>query len=125
MDALTFIKEEDRLIDNCNIECNECRLDEKNNGLGVKCFELKPYYTDKYVEIMEKWSQDCPVETYKSKFLKAFPDANIYTIFEELTLEDIYGKVANAKCSGDSEFYCDFHYDCEKCWDKVIMVVKE
>lgn len=79
MDAVKFLKEAYRM---CSaVECTNCPL---NNEAGKPVFPCKSTETDaerknpeKYVSIVEKWSAEHPVKTRQSKFLKAYPNADI------------------------------------------------
>ena len=74
MDAVEMLKEKIRLTDSCNIYCTACRLGPNLNGRDVNCTEFQQKHPEQYVSIIEKWSKDCPKQTYLSKLLEVFPD---------------------------------------------------
>lgn len=70
---------------------------------------------EKYIEIIEQWSKDCPKQTYLSKLLEVFPgtklttEENIPTFCpEEIGLEDI------EKC----EDFGGGNKLCIECWNQ-------
>ena len=75
MDAVKFLKEKTRMCNSVN--CCECPLDIENNGKRVNCQVIERDYTEEAVSIVEKWSKDHPFETRQSKFLKAYPSADV------------------------------------------------
>ena len=79
MDAVEFLKEEDRMCDKykCSSDhtCSDCPCHSKRNGTNKICISLRKTSPAKYVEIVEKWSADHPVKTRQSEFLKMFPNA--------------------------------------------------
>lgn len=54
MDALEFIKAKRKLC-NSNEFCDECPLNNINNGHDVNCVYLEDDYSEDFVEIVEKW----------------------------------------------------------------------
>ena len=112
MDALEMVKEMVRLTDSCEIDCNDCKLSSEQNGTGVSCGDMWRENPEKYVEIIEQWSKDCPKQTYLSKLLEAFPDTELgkdgtpaYICPGDLGLEDIAGCTLS---------------ECIKCWNQSI-----
>ena len=81
MDAVEFLKEEDRMCDKYKYSsdhtCSDCPCHSKRNGTDKICISLRKTSPAKYVEIVEKWSADHPVKTRQSEFLKMFPNAKI------------------------------------------------
>lgn len=75
MDALKFLKEERRICAKNN--CSYCPVSSNKNGIGESCVNLKQNYTEKYVEIIEKWSAEHPVKIRQSEFLELHPNADI------------------------------------------------
>ena len=110
MDAVEMLKEKQRLTNGCNIYCTSCRLGPDLNGRDVNCTEFQQKHPEQYVKIIEKWSKDCPKQTYLSKLLEAFPDTELredgtplYICPSDLGLKDI------VECSP---------FDCSKCWNQ-------
>lgn len=81
MEAVKFLKEEDRMCDKYKYSsdhtCSDCPCHSKRNGTDEICISLRKTDPAKYVEIVEKWSADHPVKTRQSEFLKMFPDVKI------------------------------------------------
>lgn len=81
MDAVKFLKEEDRMCDKYKYSsdhtCSVCPCHSKRNGAGEICISLRKTDPAKYVEIVEKWSADHPKKTRQIELLKAFPNAEI------------------------------------------------
>lgn len=74
MDAVKFIKEKKRMC-NSNWCSEECPVSMKNSGEKCCCLDLLYDYTEKYVDIVEKWSKENPERTRMSVFLKICPNA--------------------------------------------------
>lgn len=81
MDAVKFLKEEDRMCDkyiySSDHTCSDCPCHSKRNGTDEICISLRKTDPAKYVEIVEKWSADHPAKTRQSEILKIIPDATI------------------------------------------------
>lgn len=95
MDAVTFLKEKNRLTKQCNIKCSECRLSFIKNEKDLTCSVLEIEYPEKVVEIVENWSKEHPIRTRQSEFLKLYPKA---------ALKD--GVLAINPCELDSDIKC-------------------
>ena len=113
MDAVEFLKEEDRMCDkyksSSDYTCSDCPCHSKRNGTDKICISLRKTSPAKYVEIVEKWSVDHPVKTRQSEFLKMFPNAKINSD----------GVIDIDPCSFDKkiEHHCDEKYDnCDDCY---------
>lgn len=61
----------------CDITCNCCPLNRTNSGLFVSCTRLERSYTQKAVEIVQKWSDEHPKKTFLSEFLKHYPNVQL------------------------------------------------
>lgn len=107
MDAVEFLKERKRLTENCDIKCDDCRLQKY-------CGEISSI--EEYVNATEQWSKDCPEETVFSDFVKKFPnflkDTHSYPNF---CPESLNGKY---KCLCDE---CAEGEDCVKCWNQPVI----
>lgn len=81
MDAVEFLKEEDRMCDkykySSDYTCSDCPCHSKRNGTDEICISLRKTDPAKYVEIVEKWSKEHSVKTRQSEFLKMFPNADL------------------------------------------------
>ncbi len=83
MDAVKFLKEEDRMCDkykySSDYTCSDCPCHSKRNGTDEICISLRKTDPAKYVEIVEKWSKEHPEKTRQSEFLQMFPNAELNT----------------------------------------------
>ena len=75
MDAVKYLKEYERMCRSYGYDCNKCGIDKMRNGDG--CTSIINKYPEEAVSIVEKWSEEHPVKTRKSEFLKMFPDVRI------------------------------------------------
>ena len=75
MDAVEYIKNLRRLCES-QADCPECPLHEncKEDGY-VYCVADVSEYTEKAVQIVERWAKEHPVKTRQSEFFRMFPDA--------------------------------------------------
>lgn len=115
MDAVKFFKEMDRMCkaycDNPYGErdCKGCPLE-----IGVdECMRVDMEESEKIVEIVEiveRWSKENPVKTYKDDFLEKFPNAK--TIDGELVIQwcRVYNK---GECNYPSQ-------KCVNCWHQAL-----
>ena len=104
MDAVKMLKEKSRLTQNCKIYCSACRLGPGHNGRDINCTEFQHEYSEECVKIIERWSKDCPKQTYLSKLLEVFPGTvldndgtPVHICPSELGLKDLS---CNGKCIG-------------------------
>lgn len=82
MDAVEYFKAKARMTKDCGIDCDDCPLSHVNNGIfGIGCTALQKLYTEKAVEIVEKWAKEHPAKTRQSEFLKMFPNAELDNSF--------------------------------------------
>lgn len=84
MDAIKFLKEEDRMCNKYKYSsdhtCSDCPCHSKCNGTDKICISLRKTDPEKYVSIVEKWSAEHPVHPVKTRqreFLKMFPNATL------------------------------------------------
>lgn len=77
MNAVKMLKEKSRLTQNCKIYCTTCRLGPRYNGWDKNCTEFQQEYPEEYVKMIERWSKDCPKQTYLSKLLEVFPNTEL------------------------------------------------
>lgn len=75
MDAVKFIKEWKRMCDSVRC-CEKCNIKEEKNILKF-CGKTVKEDLEKAVAIVEQWSEEHPVKTRQSEFLKMFPNAQI------------------------------------------------
>ena len=80
-----FLKELDRMcryysITQNNVgeeSCKNCPISIANNGRDVSCTNFLTKYPQKAIEIVRKWSDQNPIKTRQSEFLKVFPNAHL------------------------------------------------
>ena len=113
MDAVKFLKEEDRMCDkyksSSDYTCSDCPCHSKRNGTDEICISLRKTDPAKYVEIVEKWSKEHSVKTRQSEFLKMFPNASINSD----------GVIDIDPCLVDKKNihrYCEEYDDCDECY---------
>lgn len=75
MDAVKYLKERKRMCEKS--KCFDCPFYEKNNHAGVICMSLDGECPEEAVSAVEKWSEEHPVKTRQSEFLKMFPNASL------------------------------------------------
>ena len=111
MDAKKFIAERERMCSYHDDGCNECpafSIDycSGNSRVIADSFKL--------VDIVEKWSNEHPVKTRQSEFLKQFTKANV----------DENGVIRICPNYIDSTVKCYAEVDCEDCrkkyWNEVV-----
>lgn len=75
MDALEFLKEEQRMCNSFDIGCVKCPLGD------IGCYVVSPEETDeefeKEIAIVEQWSKEHPRKTRQSVFLEQYPETRI------------------------------------------------
>ena len=105
MDAKKYLQEINRLTDNCNISCYECKL---HNRISDNC--LKD--TEESVDIVEQWSKDCPPKTAFDLFKEAFPNyyRNTDGEWPEICPISIDARYKEC-CKVGSD-------DCQECWNR-------
>ena len=121
MDAVKYFEEKRRMLDSLgrtkqrcdNVNCLDCPLYFKNNGIELYCGELEILYPERAIDIIEKWSQEHPRKTFLSDFLEKYPNAKL---LKNGTPKNI--------CPEDLG-YCDkvdeckpFTDDCAVCWNR-------
>lgn len=106
MDAVEYVKTLRRLCKSKE-RCSECKL---YNKKGSYCIVDTNEYTEKAVQIVEKWGKEHPVKTRQSEFLKRFPNAKTMGGVIAICPNDIDSTYRNME-------YCD-HSFCEECGKK-------
>ena len=108
MDAVKFLKEEDRMCDkykhSSDHTCSDCPCHSKRNGADKICISLRKTDPAKYVEIVEKWSADHPVKMRQSELLRIFPNARMTELGSlKICPADVD---RNIECSGENCTIC-------------------
>ena len=109
MDAVKFLKEQERLCDSNGGNCEDCPLEQQPClGLNVEAEEL--------VSIVEKWSAEHPVKTRLMDFSEKYPKA-----IDEDGLPVIWYPISLGYCDYDRCGDCphgDMSQDQRKqCWN--------
>lgn len=74
MDAVKYLKEKNRMCDNCAEDYGEeCMLHTKAQEVGELCSTYVQRYPAEAVEFVERWAKEHPAKTRQSEFLKMFP----------------------------------------------------
>lgn len=115
MDAVEYLKEKSRMTEFCSgtICHGKCLLSFEKNSSRETCniFEVK--HPQEAVAIVEKWSKEHPHETYKSYFLKRFPNA--------ILDGDGFPLNCKNKMFGINRGDCERHdCSCNKCWNEIL-----
>lgn len=60
----------------CKINCKKCPLYPTNNWTSenLSCVSFEKRYPEKAIAIVQKWSDEHPLKTYLSEFLKTCPN---------------------------------------------------
>lgn len=105
MDALKYLKEIHRMCESMK-ECTDCPF--HGCGLTFPCkgtAESAEYKdAEKYISIVKKWSDEHPIKTRQSEFLKMFPNAKVSN-----------GVISICPKHIDSECGADCEEDCTNC----------
>lgn len=72
--AINYLTEQERL---CTYfyGCHSCPLSVENNSTNFNCINFQRKFPEKAIEIVQKWSDEHPMKTYKDDFLERFPNA--------------------------------------------------
>ena len=91
----------------CNIECLECPLSDKHNGIGVGCQTFETRYPEKAEDIVKQWAKEHPAKTYAQDFFEKHPNARKDDFGQpKMCREYVYG----GDCRGDD--------NCVDCWNE-------
>lgn len=112
MDAVEYLKEFGRMcaFQKKHGSCKECPIETQiQDSNELKFCKIGVFnYPDSTVAIVEKWSFDHPRETYRTHFLKAFPNAISF------------GRVCKNAVYNMNQGRCNAGFDakCSDCWDE-------
>lgn len=117
--TVNFFKEKNRMTKECHIVCTHCPLYRGNNGTNYKCSSLIFNYTEKAVEIVQKWSDENPQKTRFEDLKEKYPDYQ--------RDEDNYPTICVRRlgykqeiCKNDRPPLSPFEFNpeyCNECWD--------
>ena len=104
-----YLKEQNRMTGNCEIDCKDCPISDNNNKTNLLCVEFENTYPDKAIEIVQKWSDEHQAETRAEHFMKMFPNAQLSDDGRPSICVAYFNE--NIKCSLPEKH-------CAACWDK-------
>lgn len=119
MDAIKFFKEKKRMCESFGKFCAGCeiyneRCENCNESGLVGCRTFIQMFPEQAVDIVEKWSEEHPQETYLTKLLKHFPNVELNSngiptfCPSVLGLENWCEKTRTGNCP------------CAECWNRPI-----
>lgn len=99
MDAIKYLNEVERM----------CRTYPKCKGCPATCnntttCKIKPAYqcsVEEKFSIVEEWSEEHPIKTRQSEFLKIYPNASTYNGQLSICPRDIDQTIEKEKCTGN------------------------
>lgn len=104
-----YLKEKNRMTNDCEIGCNHCLIGSYNNGFDLMCVEFENTYPDKAIEIVQAWSDKHQAETRAEHFLKMYPNARMHNNgHPNACVKNLDNNVSCEVCLNG----------CKKCWDK-------
>lgn len=107
--TVNFLREKARMTKDCTVDCYSCPCFAINNGRGETCAIFPLVYPEKAIEIVQRWSDEHPLKTYKDDFLEKFPDALLNKEgYPHCCWCNVYG-INNKNC---------YSMSCNDCWDK-------
>lgn len=109
-EKLRMTKKHNRM---CDIDCDDCPLNSKNNGVHTLCKDFESLYPDKAIAIVQKWSDEHPPKTYLSEFLRHYPNA----LLDDDGMPKLFCPHRLGLMSAD-DYRTDG--DCIKCWNQPI-----
>lgn len=112
MDAIKFIEEYKRMCSSYNAcEKEGCPI---VNITEVDCREEMFQLVDKFVPVVEKWSEEHPQKTLKDDLLEKFPNTELRDDMPIVCACEIYGFPKRHNCM----------HDCRDCWNQPLNEMK-
>lgn len=110
MEDVDYFKEKKRMTKGCDIGCEKCQLGYRRNGRNLTCHVFEREYPTEAVLIVEKWSGEHPMKSYKDDFFEKFPDAEA----------DEYGIPTLCRKRMYGGGYCPIKFtaNCVTCWNE-------
>ncbi len=112
--TLNYFKEKAKMTKRCKLGCSNCPLSRMNNNEGQSCTAFEMHHPERAIKNVQRWSDTHPKETYLTKFMHNYPDAElgedgvpIRICPHELGLNDI------ESCE------CGEHH-CTECWGQPV-----
>lgn len=72
-----YLTERKRMTNNCAIPCGKCPLSSNITGKDILCTHLEYEYPEKAIAIVDAWSKEHPIKTFKDVFLTQHPNAPV------------------------------------------------
>lgn len=95
----------------CENKCSNCPLCSNNNGEGLFCPDFEMYYPEKAVKAVQKWSDEHPLKTYLSEFLKNYPNV----LLDDNGIPTVGCPYRLGLISADE---CEKNHSCVECWNQ-------
>ena len=102
-----------------NSRCNTCPLQKTAEGIyegqcrvNYDCLRFLKEYPEAAEKTINDWAEANPVKTYKSEFMKAFPECDFALVKSRVCPKGIFGFGPNV----DNEVDCG--EKCDLCWNK-------
>jgi hypothetical protein len=77
-----YINEKARMTESCT-GCNTCPLALNSNDRHISCRVYEAAYADKAIAIVQEWSDEHPIKTYKEDFFEKFPNLSNVNIDDD------------------------------------------
>lgn len=97
----------------CKLNCVDCPLSSFNNDINIPCADFERFYPEKAIAIIQKWSDEHPLKTYLSEFLRHYPNA----LLDDDGMPKLFCPHRLGLMSADD---CRTDGDCVKCWNQPI-----
>lgn len=114
MDAVEFLKERERMCKSCEGKCSDCPIGKEKVNHNQYCREYIEKFPIEAVDLVEKWSDGHPRETFLERFQKQHPDAPMSTngLPFPCPYQLGYEPKWKAPCVKNKS------YDCLSCWKR-------
>lgn len=109
--TVNFFKERTRMTNECKINCENCPMSFRNNGVDIGCNSFVKNYTEQAVEIVQKWSDEHPQKTRLEDLKEKYPKAVVNIIGGK---PDICVKTLGY---GENPKGCGHADKCVECWN--------
>lgn len=111
MDAIKYLKEQERMCETHQVNCDECPFIESYDGEDVKCDEFPFTHPRRAVELVEKWSAENPPKTILQGFLEKYPNVQLNGYGCPSFCPSLLGYDRNKSCLPDE-------MRCPACWNR-------
>lgn len=112
----------------CELNCIDCPLSIRNNGVSIPCSNFEILYPEQAIEIVQRWSDKHPQKTYLTDLLEKYPNIPLdnngkpsYVCPHDLGLMSAenckLGLMSVEDCKKDSN-----KNKCVECWNQPIPI---